>query len=161
RRDFDGCFMHFNHFVKVHQQSLLHQKYLLGYLGRGAAVLCANSQPGVDAVLTGIRSLTAHTSNLIPILVQSKNDMHYTARPDERLFEAMNPYDLGIWGPNDANTNKRVIRVVFALAVQRENAQVTMKRREITKVGETFVSYDIWIAGLASRTITPISLQEE
>ncbi|KAH9914977.1 uncharacterized protein B0H18DRAFT_1125192 [Fomitopsis serialis] len=163
--EFKGCFMHFNHFIKVHEWALLRQDYLLGYMARGAAVLCANNQPGVDIVLMGMHGTRAHTSNLIPILVQTKNDATYTAQPDDALFDAMDPYALKIWDHVTAKTTKPVIRIVFALAVQREDARLTVVKKTKTSVingvEAKFEAYDFWVAGLASGVLTPIPPQAE
>ncbi|TFY64621.1 hypothetical protein EVJ58_g2500 [Rhodofomes roseus] len=165
-RDFRECYLHFNHFVKLHQQSVPNPKNLLALLARGAAVLCANNQPGVDAILTGIHGDYAHPSKLCVILVQSKNDSKYTAVPQEEIFNAMDPYVSEMLVPPDETLDtKPIIRIVFALAVERKNARLTVKKRtNRSKVKGQLIkwdSYDLWIGGLASAVFGPISPEAE
>ena len=41
--------MHFNHFIKIHDRSLLRREYLLYLASRGIGALCATSRAGIDA----------------------------------------------------------------------------------------------------------------
>jgi len=43
--------VYFTHFVKVHQQALIHVEYLRRLMARGAALLCAGGQPAVDGII--------------------------------------------------------------------------------------------------------------
>jgi hypothetical protein len=47
---FDKALMHFNHFIKPQEQSILARCYFPAFIARGAAALGANCQPGIDAV---------------------------------------------------------------------------------------------------------------
>ena len=49
RKDFPNAQLHSSHFVKVQEYKAIDMTSLLLLQGRGAAVLCANSQTGVDA----------------------------------------------------------------------------------------------------------------
>lgn len=171
--DFHQCYMHFNHFVKVHQSAVLRPSKLLGLSSRGAAILCANNQAGVDMVLLGYGGKHAHQSNQILVLVQSKNDPRFTAKPRQEILEAMDPYKLGIWDINDHSIPRRkpVIRIVFALAVKGTNAKVTIQHKTNVYTSKSEVkgrpdhtvsydSYDIWIAGMSDKILCPISPEE-
>jgi hypothetical protein len=65
---------------------------LLLLLGRGAAVLCANNQTGIDAILVFLRdgtNLVRRNAGLC--LVQVKNDPKYSTKPQPKVFSAMEP----------------------------------------------------------------------
>ena len=47
---FDKALMHFNHFIKPQEQSILARCYFPTYIACGAAALGANCQPGINAV---------------------------------------------------------------------------------------------------------------
>jgi hypothetical protein len=42
KEEFDNAKMHFNHFIKPHEQKVLARRYLLAFMARGAAALGAN-----------------------------------------------------------------------------------------------------------------------
>ncbi|THH08631.1 hypothetical protein EW146_g8931 [Bondarzewia mesenterica] len=108
--------MHFNHFIKVHDRKLLCPKYLLFFASRGIGVLCGNSQGGIDAFLPfTYRGSQLTLENMGVILWQFKNDGRYTSGVKEWVFDAMNPYELGLFH-EEADAVVPVIRVVFALA---------------------------------------------
>jgi hypothetical protein len=48
---FHDAGLHFNHFIKVHQHRMIQQKFLVRLMTRGAAVLCGNSEAGIDGIL--------------------------------------------------------------------------------------------------------------
>jgi hypothetical protein len=52
--DFPNAYLHFNHFVKVHQKNAaaIGSEALLLLQGRGAGVLCGNGQKSIDAIVT-------------------------------------------------------------------------------------------------------------
>ena len=169
--EFKHCYMHFNHFVKIHQYGVLRPDKLLGLSSRGSGILCANSQAGVDILLLGYEGEWASQVNQVLIMIQSKNDSHYTATPNQHTLDGMDPYKLGIWDIDDqaVEHQKPVIRIVFALAVKKENAKVTVQRRTNEYTLKTkgspahqirYTSYDIWIAGLSSDILGPILPQE-
>ncbi|KAI9455312.1 hypothetical protein HD554DRAFT_2317739 [Boletus coccyginus] len=75
--------LYFNHFVKVHEFETLNAKHIMRLMTRGAAILCANNQKGVDLVIPFTRSgLTRE--DLGVILVQGLSDI-----PTLRLFFAL------------------------------------------------------------------------
>jgi hypothetical protein len=80
--DFPNSHFHFSHFVKVHEYRAIDMDSLLLLLGRGAAVLCANNQTGIDAILVFLRDGTKLVrENAGLCLVQVKNDPKYSMKP--------------------------------------------------------------------------------
>jgi hypothetical protein len=107
----------FNHYVKVHSSRVLNLKYLWRYIPRGAAVVCTDNQTAVDAAWPFIidSSLPVGSNNTGVILGQTKNDLAYSDSPDLPLFEAIDPFKLGIFDEDETNLPP-LIRIVFALA---------------------------------------------
>jgi hypothetical protein len=103
QKDFPNAQLHFSHFVKVHEYKAIDLTSLLLLQGRGAAVLCANNQTGVDTINVFLKDgTTLVKTNSGLILGQIKNDAKYTTTPQQRLFDLMDPYALGILDKNDA-----------------------------------------------------------
>ncbi|THH14611.1 hypothetical protein EW146_g5736 [Bondarzewia mesenterica] len=109
--------MHFNHFIKVHDRELLTRERLVFFASRGAGVLCANSQAGIDAFLpfTYRDNGRLKPENMGVILMQMKNDDYYSMAIKGEVFDAMNPYDLGLFS-KESDAVVPVIRMVFAMA---------------------------------------------
>ncbi|KAM6495407.1 hypothetical protein JOM56_008113 [Amanita muscaria] len=152
KSEFPNAMMHFNHFVKLHDFKSIDKECLLLLMTRGAGVLCANNHPSIDAVNVFLPSGTKLTiDNLGLILHQVKNDASYTHIPKWKLFESMNPYDLGILKEGD--TPVPVIRIFFALAAETPSLHVN---RHDPSPNYDAVIYDIWSAGLSSEFLSPI-----
>ncbi|KIL67286.1 hypothetical protein M378DRAFT_9526 [Amanita muscaria Koide BX008] len=152
KSEFPNAMMHFNHFVKLHDFKSIDKECLLLLMTRGAGVLCANKHPSIDAVNVFLPSGTKLTiDNLGLILHQVKNDAIYTHIPKWKLFESMNPYDLGILKEGDAPVP--VIRIFFALAAKTPSLHVN---RHDPSPNYDAVIYDIWSAGLSSEFLSPI-----
>jgi len=153
--DFPNAQLHFSHFVKVHEYKAIDLTSLLLLQGRGAAVLCANNQRGVDAINVflkdGSKKLVRDNAGLI--LHQVKNDSSYTDQPQQKLFDAMDLYDLGILKETDQPIP--LIKIVFALAAKRSSLNVVRKGQYPA------VTYEIWCAGLSPSILEPIKMQEK
>ncbi|KAI0248421.1 hypothetical protein BJV78DRAFT_1236581 [Lactifluus subvellereus] len=83
-------------------------------LRRGAMIMCANNQHGVDIVLpicNPSRKLSRH--NVTAILIQVKNDKTFQHEIDKTLFDGMDPFRIGRF--SDGDFPLPVIRMVFAL----------------------------------------------
>ncbi|KAI9569482.1 hypothetical protein HD554DRAFT_2313539 [Boletus coccyginus] len=132
--------LYFNHFVKVHEHKMLNTKYITRLMTRGAAILCANGQKGVDLVIPFTHGgLTA--KDLGVILVQVKNDQTYNADPKPDKFRQMSIKGL---------SNIPSLRLFFALAA---------KRSCLTVVNMPCLpsdTFNFWIAGLSSGILRPI-----
>jgi hypothetical protein len=152
-RDFPEATMHFNHFVKLHDFGSVNKESLLLLMTRGAGVLCTNSQASIDAANVFLISGTeVRTDNLGLILYQVKNHADYNGKPNAKLFDSMNPYDLKILAPEDEPIP--LIRIFFALAAKTPSLHVTRHPPSSTYGA---VIYDIWSAGLSSKFLEPIT----
>jgi hypothetical protein len=157
QHDFPQAMMHFNHFVKLHDFKSIDKECLLLLMTRGAGVLCANNHTSIDAVNVFLKSGTKLTiDNLGLILYQIKNDSHYSHNPKSKLFESMNPFDLGILKAEDAPVP--VMRIFFALAAKTPSLHVN---RHAPSPTYGAVVYDIWSAGLSSDFLNPIDPQTD
>jgi len=151
---FEDAKIHFNHFIKVHQHSIINRKRLLHLITRGAAVLCATGQTGVDGVIPFIyKESRLRVENVGAILWQSKNDSDYTSDSVRALFDAMDPFDLGIYDRSDDNECIPVIRIVFALAAKTASVRIS----RVTKISGSCTAYDIWCSGISSDILGPIA----
>ncbi|KDQ58385.1 hypothetical protein JAAARDRAFT_154830 [Jaapia argillacea MUCL 33604] len=149
----DIFFVHFNHFIKAHQPSIINRRFLAALLHRGAAVLCANGQEGVDIVIPFVHGPTStpiRKERLGAILCQVKNDQKYDANPQMHLFQAMDPYNIGFF--DEADEPIPIIRIVFALAAKTPSLTIIPSKGEEGK----FIAYDIWCAGISPLIFRPI-----
>jgi len=159
-QDFKNAKMHFNHFIKVHQFDVIGRRYLSAFLARGAAILCANCQAGIDILIPFVHDedVPLKDTNIGFILVQVKNNMAVTANLSDDLFESMDPYKLGILNEDDKNERLiPMIRILFSLATRTPTVRV--RDRVSTDAG--FNSYDIWSAGLSNKFLKPVSSHEQ
>jgi len=156
KADFPRAQLHFNHFVKVHEHKAIDLTSLLLLKGRGAGVLCANNQAGIDAVNIFLcNGTTLIRNNAGLILQQIKNDSKFTDQPEQKLFDAMDPYSLRILDANQPAVP--LIKIVFALAAKKPRLDVV--RYEPTEDYDAIV-YEIWCAGLSPDILGPISDQQ-
>jgi hypothetical protein len=157
QRDFPDATMYFNHFIKLHDFKSIDKKRLLLLTTRGAGVLCANNHNSIDAVNVFLKSGTGLTlDNLGLALYQFKNDPRYTHIPKPKLFEPMDPYDVGILKEGD--TPVPVVRIFFALAAKTPSLHVT---RHAPSPTYGVVIYDIWCAGLSPDFLKPIGARTD
>ena len=152
KQDFPEATMHFNHFIKLHDFKSVNKESLLLLMTRGAGVLSADGQVSIDAANVFLISGTkVRTDNLGLILYQIKNNADYNDKPNPKLFDSMNPYDLKILAPEDKPIP--LIRIFFALAAKTPSLHVTRHPPSSTYGA---VVYDIWSAGLSSKFLEPI-----
>jgi len=155
-KDFPDAQLHFNHFIKVYEQEAIDNTSLLLLLGRGAGVLCANKQRSIDSVITFLESgTTLSRRNGGFILAQTKNDAIFSHVPQDALFTAMDPYDLGILEPGDGAVP--LIKIVFALAAKTPYLNVV--RHGPTK-DYSAITYEIWCAGISPGILGPVQDQD-
>ncbi|KAF8332488.1 hypothetical protein F5887DRAFT_1063857 [Amanita rubescens] len=143
QHEFPDAKMHFNHFIKLLDFKSVDKKCLSALMTRGARLtvfLKSGTKLAID--------------NLGLILYRISNDPHYTHIPEPKLFESMNPYDVGILKEGDAPVP--VIRIIFALAAQTPSLHVI---RHDPSPAYNAVVYDIWSAGLSSDFLKPIDPQ--
>ena len=141
---------HFNHFIKFQQQKFCTKRHLAALLARGAFILCATGEKGVDLVGMALRDKDKSISsdNLVIFLFQVKNDSAYTATPDYDLFDRMDCFLLGLVGKDSKSVV--VVRVITALAA------ITPSTIPIPCHKHNFTVYDIWCAGMSSEVYAPI-----
>ena len=142
----------FNHWVKVHQQVMVNVKYLGQLMCRGAALLCGTNQAGIDGIIPFLlKGDTISLKNIGAIVFQVKNDKKYQKTPKPKLFEAMDPYSLGILKQGDKIP---IIRIVFALA-SKTPCLIPVKCKE------DFESYDFWVGGISPTVFLPVGDSDE
>ena len=152
-QDFPDANMHFNHFVKFHDYSSVNKMKLLLLMTRGAGGLCSNNQHAIDTVNVFLRSGTRiSVDNIGFIFCQVKNNPVYSQNPQQKFFDSMDPYNLGIL---EKTRDKPVplIKIFFALAAKTASLHVT--RRDPSPEYDAVV-YEIWISGLSSHFLAPI-----
>jgi hypothetical protein len=93
---FDKALMHFNHFIKPQEQSILARCYFPAFIAHGMAALGANCQPGIDTVY-----LYLYDSNVLAIknigfiIVQvEKNDV--SKKSQAGIFQKMDPFGCSL-----------------------------------------------------------------
>lgn len=154
---FSGLQIYFNHFVPV-PPKVLQLDYIIALLARGAAARCDKPGYPVNAVLTMVRNGQVAKGTVSLILLRAMQDEG--ERPDE-VFSAMDPYSLNIW-PADAPLNGPLVRIVFAFRCPRGTGSYYIARRSNGNLLHgTFVSYDIWITGLAPTVLRPVTPARE
>ena len=135
----------FNHWVKVHQYAMVNVRYLAQLMRRGAALLCATNQAGIDGIIPYLfKGYTILLKIIGVILWQGTNDSSFTDEPDLSLFEAMDPYALGILNPADKIP---IIRIVFALASKAACFKCVPSKRGF---------YDFWFGGISPNFCLPV-----
>jgi hypothetical protein len=166
---FANAQMHFNHFIKIQDPAIINRKYLWRLIARGAAVLCATNQVGVDVIvpfLYGDGNL--HRQNVSAIFIQVKNDKRYSSSPNRFLFDAMDPYFLQFFDKGEKSPVP-IIRMVFALGAS-EPAVTPLKEPDRKNEARTsrapnrspeYTSYDIWCAKASAKTFAVIDPGDE
>jgi hypothetical protein len=163
---FKNARMWFNHVLKLQKADLINVQHLWKFITRGAMVLCANNQPGVDIILPVLylddsksEALSRHT--VTAILIQVKNSASFGKNIHPYLFDAMDPFKIKLF--DSPMKPLPIIRIVFALASD-ENVVKHVHRlgvpsratRSNLKGQDTFTSYDLWCAGMSRVTFPAI-----
>lgn len=159
---FKDARMWFNHVLKVQDTDLINARYLWKFISRGAMILCANNQRGVDIVLPVCYSGNVLSrSNVTAILIQIKNDTSFCEEIHDYLFDAMNPFTINLF--DEKSKPLPIIRMVFALASQTPATKYARPDRPDSRTCKPggFTSYDIWCAGTSSETSPIIGADED
>jgi hypothetical protein len=141
--------MWFNHVIKIEDNSMFTADHLWKFVTRGAMILCADGQEGIDIVLPVCdtqRTLSRDT--VTAIVIQVKNDEKYKLKIDKTLFDRMSPVKLGLF-PDDMDP-KPVIRLVLALASKDAGVSFPEVRGREPHHADSFTAFDVWIAGLSA-----------
>jgi hypothetical protein len=119
KKTFADAKMYFNHFVKVADYQVINRDYLWRMILRGAAIVCANNQAGVEFIIPFCYSdKELGRANVSGMFWQIKNDARFGGHPHAYLFDAMDPYKLGTYDDQDEDAETGglpIIRVVAAL----------------------------------------------
>ena len=151
--DFPDAMMHFNHVIKFHHFNSIYKTRLLLLMTRGAGGLCSDNQPAIDIVNVFLKSgTTIGVDNIGLILCQIKNDSACSDKPQQRYFDSMDPYSLGILQESH-DKPVPLIKIFFALAAK--TASLHVSRRDPSPEYDAVV-YEIWISGLSSDLLAPI-----
>ena len=150
--------MWFNHVIKIEDNQMISVNNLWKFITRGAMILCSTNE-GVDIVLPLCdtkRNLSR--DSVTAILIQVRNSQHFEKNMETMLFDAMSPFDLGMFpedGPSTTVNPKPVIRLVFALASS--EAGVVFREGAVPQSHpDAFTAFDIWLAGLSTATFRHI-----
>ncbi|KAH9828947.1 uncharacterized protein C8Q71DRAFT_684773, partial [Rhodofomes roseus] len=161
---FKDCFVYFNHFIKATSFEVVNQAYLRLAISRGAALICADNQAGVNIIIPCLFGTQLVSEKVTAIMVQVKNDRRFTTKVQRHLFTAMNPYTCGIFA-KDVKDPPPVLRMVFALAssgpavTSPSRRQRTSPRRH--EASAKFTAYDIWCAGAGASTFGVVQEGEQ
>ena len=141
-----------NHVLKVRDTDLISVNYLWRFVARGAMVLFADGQRGVDLVILVVHSGGVLTrNNMAAILIHVKNDESFT-NTREYLFDGMYPFGIKVFDSTGMQPWP-IICMVFALASNkcgvkyRAPPRVSPRRKP-----DRFTAYDFWCAGLDTET---------
>ncbi|KAH9991142.1 hypothetical protein BJV77DRAFT_1068477 [Russula vinacea] len=153
--------MWFNHVIKIEDGEMFSVEHLWKFVTRGAMILCSNGQKGIDIVLPVCHTKQNLSSDsMTAILIQVKNAERFKKNIHGSLFDAMSPFDLGVFpeeGSPATVTPKPVIRLVFALASPK--ASVVFRKGATRKNHpDAFTAFDIWLAGLSADTFKQVGL---
>ena len=155
QRAFSKANIYFTHFIKVHDFEMVNREYLWGIFCRGAAIICANNQRGVDIIVPMLMGTILRPECITAILIQIKNDGSFTNNMYTPLFDMMDPLEVNLFSENDAKTQQPpILRIVFALASERSGVAVRVPGdcRSPRSPVDKFTSYDFWIAGVSTES---------
>ncbi|KAJ7498537.1 hypothetical protein FB451DRAFT_1982 [Mycena latifolia] len=159
---FRNSWMWFNHFLKVYDYGALTQEHLRSLVARGAAVICANDQQGIDILLPVVMGTILKSTAITSIFVQVNNSASFQANIIPSLFDSMDP--VNVVRLFHKTTSLPLIRLVFSLAskksivVGRNPSARSTSRSKGQK--HHYSSYDIWCAGVSSATFGGIRKEE-
>jgi len=134
----------FNHVIKIQHDTLINTEHLWSFITRGAMIICAHSQSGVDIVIPlCLETERLSRKTVSAILIQVKNSSRYGNEVNTKLFDNLCPFEVGLF--NKGSTPRPVIRMVFALASQESEVHFP----EVSESCNEFTGFDIWCAGLS------------
>jgi hypothetical protein len=90
--------------IKFYNDLVLTDGFIMALDARGAAILCADNQAGVDMILPLVyEHKDLKRTNMTVVMIQSKNNAKFATRPHRYLFELMNPFTLRIFNKQEDN----------------------------------------------------------
>ncbi|KAM6489485.1 hypothetical protein JOM56_015042 [Amanita muscaria] len=163
-RSFDEMFKYhsiwFNHIIRIEDTEMINVDSLWRFITRGAMVVCARNQDGVDIVLPVVCNITEPLSrdNVTAILIQVKNDKTFGLNITKRLLDGLDPFYVRLF--TKGQSPRPVIRVVFALASDKDGVNFPQRRSDSRHHPDNFTAFDVWCAGLSSNTFKQIDDQD-
>ncbi|KAF8523256.1 hypothetical protein BU17DRAFT_85925 [Hysterangium stoloniferum] len=157
------------HFIKIYDSNVLSIEFLLRLAARGAGVLCADNQFGIDVALPMLYKDPNSGKEFVSVIMkQSKNDFRYSDKPIDFLFDKMSPFDLRIF---DKSYNPPpVIRMVYALASSKSGVTTVVrgartqpsrkKKKKCAFQKDPYTSFDIWCAQASAETFGAIQSED-
>ncbi|KAI0299880.1 hypothetical protein BC826DRAFT_993889 [Russula brevipes] len=144
--------MWFNHVIKIEDSKMIAAEHLWFFITRGAMIMCTDNQRGVDIVLpVCVREGRLGPETVTAVLIQVKNSVCYGYDIDKTLFDAMDPFSVGLFRRSDNRPPRPIIRMVFALALD-ESCGVRFPPAPTREKNhyDDFTAFDVWCAGLSS-----------
>jgi len=104
----------------VSDYTVINRQFLWAAMLRGAAILCAERQEGIDAIIIGCREgEKISQDNIFPMPIQFKNALAVQSY-DQILFDSMDPVKLGILSGYETP----LIRIVISLDSDQPGVEV-------------------------------------
>ena len=157
---FEDFGMWFNHVIKVEDSKMISVDNLWKFVTRGAMILLSNNPEDIDIVLPVCDTKqNLSRDSMTAILIQVKNAERFKKDIRESLFDAMNPFELGVFPEEGSPTTvipKPVIRLVLALASPEVGIAFCEEPAERENGPDGFTAFDIWLAGLSGSTFGKI-----
>jgi len=174
----------FNHVIKIEKKEMISIDHLWKFVTRGAMILCATGQEGIDIVLP-VHYLTQNLgpSSVTAVVVQVKNAERHTDALSPALFDGMDSVikslmfsSIGVDSVPDSDSEvtsgpaeppekkqktqadlKPVVRLVFSLASPKPAVVFRARpgKRHHPDLRQ-LTTFDIWLAGLSSETFRPV-----
>ena len=150
--------MWFNHVVKVRDFDMINVNHLWKFVTRGAMIMCADSQVGIDIDIPVCnRGKKLSKTSITAIIFQIKNGIRFKATIDKTILDGMNPHRVGLFSSDDEPLP--VVRMVFALAS--DTCAVVFPQSGQRHHLYEFTAFDIWCAGLSPDTFRDIGADLE
>ncbi|KAF8514093.1 hypothetical protein BU17DRAFT_94784 [Hysterangium stoloniferum] len=157
------------HFIKIYDSRVLSIEFLWRLAARGAGVLCADNQFGIDVALPMLYKDPDSGKEFVSVIMkQSKNDFRYSDKPIDFLFDKMSPFDLRIF--DKSSDPPPVIRMVYALASSKSKVTTVArgartqpsreKKKKYAFRKDPYTSFDIWCAQASSETFGAIQFED-
>ncbi|KAF8522872.1 hypothetical protein JB92DRAFT_3094194 [Gautieria morchelliformis] len=163
---FKDSWTHCTHFLKVTDHKVVNRKFLMRLMARGAGILCADNQLGIDAVVpVCYKGKKLVTENITAIAIQSRN-VALLRKPRDAIFTNMGPNYTGI-SDNDPPGDIPIIKLLLSVGT---NTAVltcpTWKRPEKTRSQSKDVPlsqqhFRFFAAGMSHKVFRPIQAEDE
>ncbi|KAK2463837.1 hypothetical protein APHAL10511_004142 [Amanita phalloides] len=142
---FEDYGMWFNHIIKVEDGEMISANHLCEFIKRGAMIMFKDAHYDIDLVLPVCDVNTNISPDTVTaILVKVKNDKNVKDNIQLRMFNAMNPFTVGLF--DDERLPLPIIQVVFALASPTSAIRIPAPLPHGNPNNHT--AFGVWCAGL-------------